>query len=67
MDGVVSWQEAMLIAKLHYPKADMSTILYFAKTIYLAKYKINVVKEAKVKERVELKIKKPLILQGASA
>jgi len=67
MDGVVSWQEAVLIAKLHYPKADMSTVLYFAKEIYRVKYRDNLVKQTKVKEEPIIKLKERLILQGASA
>lgn len=67
MDGVVSWQEAVLIAKLHYPKADMSTVLYFAKEIYRVKYKDNLVKQTKAKEEPIIKLKERLILQGASA
>lgn len=66
MDAGVSWQQAVLISKLRYPNADMSTILYFAKQIYIAecKPKINI-----RTEKVSKQIRKPkerFILQGAS-
>ncbi|MDP4144023.1 MAG: hypothetical protein Q8936_05990 [Bacillota bacterium] len=36
MDGAVSWHMAVLLAKLHFPNADQSTIIQLAKEIYLA-------------------------------
>jgi hypothetical protein len=64
MDGVVSWQEALAISKLHYPKADQSTILYFAKEIYLVKQNVKLIKQAKVKEEPVIKLKERLNITG---
>lgn len=66
MDSAVSWQDAILISKLRYPNADPSTILYFAKQIYLARYKTNINKELALTEKLNKKPKERFILQGAS-
>ncbi|MCM8711624.1 hypothetical protein M2651_11420 [Clostridium sp. SYSU_GA19001] len=66
MESGVSWQEAVLISKLHYPNAEKSTILYFAKQIYAARYKANPNKQAEKIEKPVRKLKERYILQGAS-
>lgn len=66
MDAGVSWQQAVLISKLRYPNADMSTILYFAKQIYIAECKPKTnIKTEKVSKQIR-KPKERFILQGAS-
>lgn len=66
MDSGVSWRRAMLIARLRYPNAELSTVLYFAKEIYMTMYNANANEQRlKAKRRVK-KPKERYVLQGAS-
>lgn len=65
MDSGVSWRRAMLIARLRYPNAELSTVIYFAKQLYIAMYNNSNNETIKVKRRVR-KPKERYFLQGAS-
>ncbi|WP_127837143.1 hypothetical protein [Clostridium prolinivorans] len=65
MDSGVSWRRAMLIAKLKYPNAQMSTLIYFAKQIYIAECSSINKNQVKVKKKFR-KPKERYLLQGAS-
>lgn len=66
MDSGVSWRRAMLIAKLKYPNAQMSTLIYFAKQIYIAECSSIINKnQVKCKKKFR-KPKERYLLQGAS-
>lgn len=66
MDDGVSWRLAVLIAKSHHPYADMSTILYFAKQIYLAKNTISLIERPKKACKQKKQLNERLIIQGAN-
>jgi hypothetical protein len=66
MDSAVSWQEAVLISRLRYPNADQTTILYFAKEVYLAKHRIVLKEQVQLPDKVKKESRQRFVIQGAS-